>query len=129
MSSRAIDIDCNVLPDVAKYWSAANEGRLLVRRCTACEMIHYYPRAICPYCLSEELLWFESPGIGEIYSYSTMKTKGGEHTLAYVRLNEGIVMMTNIVGCNHEKLSIGQPVKVVFLESNCGQAIPMFTPT
>lgn len=34
----------------------------------------------------------------------------------------------NIVECNPARLSIGQPVRVVFKESTSGTAIPCFTP-
>jgi uncharacterized OB-fold protein len=37
-------------------------------------------------------------------------------------------MMTNIVDCDFDKLSIGQDVKVVFKPSEGGQPVPMFTP-
>jgi len=121
-------MDCNVLADVAEYWSAANQRRLLIRTCLACHKIHYYPRAVCPHCLSEELHWAESPGLGEIYSYSTMAIDGNAHTLAYVTLDEGIVMMTNIVECDPTALDVGQRVKVVFVRSSGGQCVPMFSP-
>ena len=30
------------------YWDAAAQGKLLVKKCTACGQFHHYPRALCP---------------------------------------------------------------------------------
>ena len=30
------------------YWVGANDGKLLMKRCTDCNKTHFYPRAICP---------------------------------------------------------------------------------
>jgi uncharacterized OB-fold protein len=49
--------------------------------------------------------------------------------LAYVRLEEGPSMMTNIVECDFDRLSIGQAVEVVFVQSKSEALVPMFRPT
>ena len=36
------------------YWDAAGKGKLLVRKCTACNQAHHYPRTICPFCFSDK---------------------------------------------------------------------------
>ena len=43
--------------------------------------------------------------------------------IAYVTLDEGVTMLTNLVDCDFERLAIGTAVRVVFRD-----AIPMFTP-
>ena len=50
------------------------------------------------------------------------------YALAYVRLDEGVTMMTNIVDCDLDELRIGQRVKVCFKPDDAGQPVPMFTP-
>lgn len=117
-----------VLADVAQYWEAANQGKLLIKVCQDCRKPHWYPRAICPHCLSEATAWAEASGRGEIYSYSSMWADGQVYTLAYVTLAEGVTLMTNIVGCAHETLCVGMPVTVVFASSPLGQAVPVFAP-
>jgi uncharacterized OB-fold protein len=49
-------------------------------------------------------------------------------TIAYVTLEEGTTMLTNIVDCDFSKLKIGQDVKVTFIASEEGQKLPFFTP-
>ena len=50
------------------------------------------------------------------------------YCIAYVKLDEGVTMMTNIVDCDLDTVKIGQKVKVVFKQSEGGTAVPMFAP-
>ncbi len=117
-----------ILPDTAPYWEAANEGRLLLKCCTDCGEVHFYPRDICPHCLSSRTEWFEAQGTGTIYSFSTNPRARDNFIMAYVTLDEGVTMMTNLVDCDPGTLSVGQRVKVVFRPASNGQAVPMFAP-
>jgi uncharacterized OB-fold protein len=116
------------LPETQPYWAAANEGRLLVKACRACGQVHHYPRDICPFCLSADTVWQDASGHGTIYSFSTMGKGDAAYTLAFVTLQEGVTMMTNLVDCDVAKVAIGDAVRVVFQTSQGGQAVPMFTP-
>ena len=116
-----------VKAETLAYWQAADEGRLLVKRCTACGEFHHYPRDLCPYCLSDATEWVEAAGSGTVYSYSTMGQGEAAYTLAYVTLAEGPTMLTNLVGADPAGFAIGQRVKVVFTPTD-GHALPMFTP-
>jgi hypothetical protein len=51
------------------------------------------------------------------------------YAIAYVTLEEGPTMMTNIVDCDFASLKIGQAVKVVLKPTNGGPPVPMFTPS
>jgi uncharacterized protein len=115
-----------VLPETLAYWQAADEGRLLVKRCTACGEHHHYPRDICPFCASEATEWRQATGGGTVYSFSTMGQGDAAFTLAYVTLDEGPTLLTNLVGA--DAYAVGQRVRVVFRPSDGGHAVPMFTP-
>ena len=117
-----------VLPESLPYWTAADEGRLLVKKCRACGEVHHYPRDICPHCLSADTEWLQAAGTGTVYSFSTMGKGEAAYTLAFVTLDEGVTLMTNLVDCDPATVSIGQPVRVVFKPSDGGHAVPMFTP-
>jgi uncharacterized protein len=108
------------------YFAAAKEGRLLVKRCPNCGKSHHYPRAMCPFCWSDAVEWTEASGKGTIYTYSIMR-RGTPYCIAYVGLQEGPRIMSNIVDCDLEKIRIGQQVQVVFKPTEGGWAIPMFT--
>ena len=117
-----------VLSESLPFWQAADEGRLLLKKCQRCARVHHYPRDICPFCLSDDTTWTPSAGTGTVYSFSTMGKGDDAYTLAYVRLDEGVTLMTNLVDCNPAALRIGQAVRVVFKASQGGHAVPMFTP-
>jgi uncharacterized protein len=116
-----------VLPETAAYWQAADKGRLLVKRCTACGEHHHYPRDICPFCLSDATEWHDAAGTGTVYSFSTMGQGDAAYTLAYVTLDEGPTMLTNLVDGDAAAWRVGQRVRVVFVTSEGGLAVPMFT--
>jgi uncharacterized OB-fold protein len=110
------------------YWDAAAAGRLLMKHCAACGHSHLYPRAICPHCFSDATEWRVSPGMGTIYSFSVMRRVPQPYAIAYVALDEGVTMMSNIVECDLDALAIGQRVKVAFRPSDGPLAIPVFVP-
>lgn len=113
-----------VQPDTQAYWQAADEGRLLVKHCTACGEHHHYPRDICPFCGSTATEWREAAGRGQVYSFSTMGEGDAAYTLAYVTLDEGPTMLSNLVGPG--PWACGQRVRVQFLPSQGGPAVPVF---
>jgi uncharacterized protein len=117
-----------VTAETRPFWNAAREGRFLVPVCAACGKAHWYPRAICPFCAGEHVEWRQASGKGTIYTFSVMRRVSEPYAIAHVTLAEGPTMLTNIVDCDFDKLSIGQKVAVVFKDSESGQPVPMFTP-
>ncbi len=117
-----------VLPESLPFWTAADEGRYLLKKCSSCGKTHHYPRDICPFCLSAETFWQDSPGTGVVYSFSTMGKDEGAYTLAFVTLDEGVTVMTNLVDCDPQQVRIGDKVRVVFHSTEGGHAVPMFKP-
>jgi len=111
------------------FWDAAAEGRFLIKRCNGCGEAHWYPRALCPFCFSDDTVWEESPGEGVIYTHSTMrKSPTGPFAIGYVTLDEGPAVLTNFVDCDLSSLQIGQRVKVRFQATEGGPPVPVFAP-
>jgi uncharacterized OB-fold protein len=123
-----------VNPETMEFWTATADGRLLVKRCQDCDSLIWYPRAICPVCSSLRTEWFEVSGRGAIYSYTINHRGEGAYqgvppyVLAYVELDEGPRMMTNIVEADGADLAVGLPVEVVFHDTGAGAALPRFRP-
>jgi len=117
-----------VSPETRPFWDAAAAGRLLLKRCEACREPHYYPRAICPFCGSDRTTWLEASGGGAIYSYSVFRRAPVPYAIAYVTLDEGPTMMTNIVDADLDALRIGQRVRVRFTPTDGGPPVPTFAP-
>ena len=114
--------------ETKSFWDAARQNRFLIPVCTACGKAHWYPRAICPFCGDDKIAWREASGRGTIYTYSVMRRVREPYAIAHVTLAEGPTMLTNIVDCDFDKLYIGQPVAVVFQETENGPPAPMFRP-
>lgn len=118
-----------VYPDNQAFWDAANEQRLMVKFCKACGKTHWYPRPLCPHCGSADTELRAASGKGTIYTVSVTRRAGPTaYAMAYVTLDEGVTMMTNIVDCDLDALRIGDRVEVVFKPSDGGPLVPMFRP-
>ena len=117
-----------VTAETQPFWDAARAGRFIIPFCTACGKAHWYPRAICPFCDHGKIEWRNASGHGMIYTFTVMRRAEEPYAIAHVTLAEGPTMLTNIVDCDFDKLSIGQEVAVVFKDSENGQPVPMFTP-
>jgi uncharacterized protein len=126
-----------VHPEVKPFWDATANGRLLLPRCTACAHVIWFPRPFCPECGSLEVEWVEASGRGTVYSFTVNRRgqadlpayrEAGVYVLAYVELEEGPRVMTNIVECDPDQVKIGQRVEVVFHDTGQGTALPRFRP-
>ena len=111
------------------FFTAAKRGVLRLRRCNACSKPHWYPRPVCPFCTGDTE-WVDAAGTGTIYSVSVTRRAGAlPYAIAYVALDEGVTMLTNIVDCDLDALAIGQRVKVCFKPTDDGGGtVAMFTP-
>ena len=129
----------DVNPETREYWDATAQGRLLLKRCLDCGTVIWYPRAICPDCASLRTEWFQASGRGRVYSYTTnyrgqgAYSDAGPYVLAYVELDEGPRVMTNIVGADPPgegpgAVAVGLRVEVVFDDTGEGTALPRFRP-
>lgn len=116
-------------PENKAFWESAQNNELVLKKCNACKEVHYYPRTICPHCGSDDTTWVKSEGVGEIYSYTVMR-RGVEvpFAMAYVRLQEGISLLTHLTNCDFDSIRVGQKVKVVFQETQDGQKTHLFEP-
>ncbi|NML32868.1 Zn-ribbon domain-containing OB-fold protein [Paraburkholderia antibiotica] len=115
-------------PETISYWEGADRGELWFRRCTSCAKPHHYPRALCPFCFAADPAWERAAGHGTLYSFSVTGRPEQPYVIAYVKLAEGPIMMTNIVNCDPNTLFIGQSVVLASSPAEGGPPIPMFQP-
>jgi uncharacterized protein len=120
-------------PELANFWEATRDDVLLLPRCTSCGETFWYPRAFCPRCHSSDLSWEPAGGGGSIYSFTVVERGHGPwreavpYVVAYVELDEGPRLMTNIIDADSVSLSIGRRVALVF-EAAGEYKIPRFVP-
>lgn len=121
--------------DSEPFWAATADGRLTLQRCSACDTVVWWPRSLCPECSSFDLEWFEATGNGTVYSYTVVHRAPGSwgrsapYVLAYVELDEGPRLMTNIVDCEPDAVAVDAAVRVVWHDTGEGNALPRFTLT
>jgi len=132
------------------FWEATREGRLLVQWCTACDRGVFYPRALCPWCeaatgtggagdvSSDALEWREASGRATVHAavvehrpeLAGASFSGGKpYCIALVDLEEGVRMMTNIVGCPPDEVHSGMAVTVTWEPLSDGRQLALFRPT
>ena len=118
----------------AEFWKATTEGRFLLQRCNACDIVLWFPRRNCPKCWTEDVSTFDAVQKGTVYSFTVVR-KGtgtfkdaGPFVIAYVELADGPRIMTNIVDCDIDALHIGMPVEMVFHDTGEGSALYRFRP-
>lgn len=119
--------------DDQRFWDALAYDRLELPRCNSCGQVVWYPRPFCTECASTDLEWFEASGRGTVYSFAvTRKAPGswGAHApyvIAYVELEEGPRVMTNIVDVDPDSVEVGMAVQAVFHAGKDGGAVLRFT--
>lgn len=122
-------------PATAPFWKAASQGELSLPRCGGCQRVHYYPRAVCPHCGSEDLAWETLSGRGTIYSWTVSRRPAGAsfkpyvpYVVALIDLDEGARMLSNVRTDDVDGVAIGQAVQVDFEEMAEDIALPVFRP-
>ncbi len=125
-------------PDTQAYWDAAKEGRLTYQQCDDCDEVIFTPRAQCQSCGSSSVTTKDSAGAGAVYTYSVVRQNRhpafadlGAYAVAYVDVDEGFRMLTNIVGVDDptQDIAIGMRVQVEFEAQESGDyPVPVFRP-
>ena len=125
-----------VVPDDLNkpFFDAANEGRLVVQCCTACDRLCFPPRPACDLCGSgDNMTWREVSGRGTIYNYGVVYDcpvaslkENLPFNLAAVQLEEdpGILMFSHLPGTPADEVPVGAAVQVIFEETANGQKVP-----
>ena len=116
------------------FWEATKEKRFLIQRCDACDSTIFYPREVCPSCLSSESLsWAESQGDGKIYAASVQEKPAHPfladrvpYVVALVELDDGIRLMSNVINCAPYDATVGRTVKLTWEPLSDGRHLPQF---
>lgn len=118
----------------APYWAAAVQHRLVLPRCRDCGSVFFYPRRFCPTCWSDRVEWVDAVGTGSVWSltfvhvpfYDDTWTSDVPYCVGIVELDEGVRLVTNIVGVQPGDVHVGDPVRVVFDDVTSEVTLPKF---
>ena len=121
------------LPDMAvtdkPFWEEAQKDKLVLQKCNDCGRLQYLPRPVCINCFSRNLGWQQSGGTGTIYSLTGIAVprapasrKQVEETgipiiYAAIDLDEGVRVISEIIGSKPDEVKLGDRVKVCFQEA------------
>ena len=117
------------------FWEALARHELYFQRCRSCGTKRLYPRAVCPVCLSSHTECVPACGRGTVYTFTVTHQNQSPgfreelpYVLAIVELEEGVRLMTNVVGCAPDAVRIGMPVEVVFDDATPEVTLAKFRP-
>lgn len=125
------------VPDEASraFFEGARQHRLMIQRCLACGSAHWPVVSRCPACLSADIAWVQASGRGTLYTFSLMHqvyhpgfASEVPYNVAEIDLEEGVRMLSNIVGCSNAELRIGMPLEVTFESVTDEISLPRFKP-
>jgi uncharacterized OB-fold protein len=121
--------------DTAAYWDACQRHELLIQRCGKCREYQFYPRNFCTSCCSKTLDWVSTVGHGKVLTWTVVRravsaayTDDVPYVIALIKLQEGVVMMSKVVGCKPESVHTGMAVEVSFEDWSEQVTVPVFVP-
>ena len=117
------------------WWEAVQRHELYVQKCRDCGDLRFHPRALCTSCMSSRTEWVRCKGSGKIYTFTvTNQNQAGgfrdslPYVMAWVEVDEGLKMLTNIIDCPPEQVKIGMPVEVVYEDVTPEVTLAKFRP-
>lgn len=114
---------------MAPFWSGLADGELRVQRCSECDTWRWSPQLCCPRCLDESYEWCATSGTGTLYSYTRVhRTPDATrfpvpYVLVIVRLDEGLHVLSALIGDGVEQPRIDMKVRVRIMQDARGQWI------
>lgn len=123
-------------PELTKpYWDGAKRHELMMQRCKQASHTFFYPREVCPVCLSSDLEWTKMSGKGRLYSFTVIHQPANRgfledvpYTFAMIQLDEGPKMVSNLVGIKPEDAEIDMRVEAVFDDVTAETTLVKFQP-
>lgn len=116
------------------FWTSGADGKLRFLRCTMCGYYLHPPGPVCPRCLTKSLQPEVVSGRATVATFTVnhqpwIPTYEPPYVIALVEIDEqpSVRLMTNLVDCGIDDVSIGMRVEVTF-EHNDDVWIPLFRP-
>jgi uncharacterized OB-fold protein len=88
---------------------------------------------MCCHCWSSDIRDQAIGGAGVVWSYSVVRRSRTQpfsawvpYVVAVIELPEGVKVISNIVGCDPDAVSVGMPVRLAFASAGDRGNIPVF---
>jgi uncharacterized OB-fold protein len=119
--------------DNAGFWEGCRAGELRAQRCDGCGTLRHPPRPMCPQCGDVAYQWARLSGRGVIYTFTIVHRPTlpafddrVPYNVVVVQLEEGLFVVSNLVGGAPDTIRIGLPVEVVFEAVGDEASLPRF---
>lgn len=125
------------IPDeiTAPFYDGAREGRLMLQHCPSCNGWSFPARERCPHCFAAGLQWRQASGRGTLYTFAIMHqvmnpgfAGAVPYNVSQIDLEEGVRMISNVVGVANDALTIGMKLEAFFEDVGDGVSVPKFRP-
>ena len=104
-------------PSVDHFYQYISKGQLQITECGECKARYGAPKVVCPKCLSKNLHFSPSKGVGKITSYTVIHVPHPDfqdkipYIIGVVQLDEGPRLLSLISDLKPEDVKTGQRVK------------------
>src|SRR5215213_6437419 len=119
----------------APFFKGAREGKLMLQHCSGCERWSFPVRERCPHCFAARLEWRQASGRGTLYTFTVMHqvmnpgfASAVPYNVAQVDLEEGVRIVSNVVGIRNDALRVGMKLEAVFEDVGESVSLPKFRP-
>ncbi len=111
-------------------WDSIKARAMALQKCPSCSTMRYPPSPCCPKCLNMDAAWTPLKGQGTILSWVIFHRKYFDdfpppYNAIAVRLEEGPIMISNLVGDEPEGSWIGRAVEICYTDTGV-RVVPQF---
>jgi uncharacterized OB-fold protein len=115
--------------DTEFFWQGTARHELRIQRCGDCGVLRHPPGPMCPACGAARPGYDIAAGTGEVYSYVVhhhppVPGRQLPVVIALVQLTEGVRMVGELLGVSPERVRIGLPVRVDFVDVDGELTLP-----
>lgn len=115
----------------AFFWEGVDAGRLLLQRCRGCHRFRHPPALRCARCGATGWDEVESSGRGTVYAFGIPRhpevaVNPPGTIFVVVELEEGVRLVSNLVGADPAEVAIDRPVEVCFDRLASHDVLPLF---
>jgi uncharacterized OB-fold protein/acyl dehydratase len=115
------------------FWEGVAQRKLLLQRCAECGRLRHPPGPRCPACRSGDWAAVEASGRGRVYSFVVVHHPHvppfpNPNPVVLVELEEGVRIVSNLVGLPPGEIRAGMPVRAAFEELEEGRLFLQFRP-
>ena len=108
-------------------WESIDRHALALQRCCTCHRFRYPPGPCCPHCMSMDSTWEPVSGHGTILSWVIFHRQYFDdypppYNATAVELEEGPIVVTNLIGREPEGSWIGARVEICY-ETHDGRTL------